>query len=120
VPVVPVFFSGSSPICGHGRALRAATRLVILRERGWPALLETARLVILREVAGSTLAHGVTAGVDSATARGMTPLDGRPHEDAVASPQIGEEPFFATMFQSACGNAAPITIASAERGMRRF
>jgi hypothetical protein len=82
VPVVPVFFSGSSPICGHGRALRAATRLVILRERGWPALLETARLVILREVAGSTLAHGVTAGVDSATARGMTPLDARPHEDA--------------------------------------
>jgi hypothetical protein len=102
VPVAPVFFGFIADL------------------RGWPGPARSRRLVILREVAGSTLAHGVTAGVDSATARGMTPLDGRPHEDAVASPQIGEEPFFATMFQSACGNAAPITIASAERGMRRF
>jgi hypothetical protein len=33
------------------------------------------RLVILRVVAGSTLANDVAAGVDSATARGMTWLD---------------------------------------------
>jgi hypothetical protein len=61
---------------GDGRALRAMTRLVILRA-----------------VAGSTPANDVAAGVDSATARGMTWLDGRLRDDAVASPQIGEEPF---------------------------
>jgi hypothetical protein len=33
------------------------------------------RLVILRAVAGSTLANDVAAGVDSATARGMTWLE---------------------------------------------
>jgi hypothetical protein len=33
------------------------------------------RLVIVREVAGSTLANDVAAGVDSATARAMTWLD---------------------------------------------
>ncbi|MDP9124590.1 MAG: hypothetical protein M3N82_08325 [Pseudomonadota bacterium] len=52
------------------------------------------RLVILREVAGSTLTNDVAAGMDSATARGMTWLDDRLHDDAVAAPQIGEEPFF--------------------------
>ncbi|MDP9124734.1 MAG: hypothetical protein M3N82_09070 [Pseudomonadota bacterium] len=50
------------------------------------------RLVILREVAGSTLANDIATGVDSATARAMTWLDGRLHDDAVASPQIGDEP----------------------------
>jgi hypothetical protein len=50
------------------------------------------RLVILRAAAGSTLAIDVAAEVDSATARGMTWLDGRLRHDAVASPQIGEEP----------------------------
>jgi hypothetical protein len=31
--------------------------------------------------------------VDSATARGMTWLDDRLRDDAVASPQIGDDPF---------------------------
>jgi hypothetical protein len=35
------------------------------------------RLVVLRAVAGSTLANDVAAGVDCATARAMTWLDGQ-------------------------------------------
>jgi hypothetical protein len=57
--------------------LRAVTRLVILRA--------VTRFVILRAVAGSTPANDVAAGVDSATARGMTWLDGRLRDDAMAS-----------------------------------
>jgi hypothetical protein len=48
------------------------------------------RLVILRAVAGSTQANDVAAGVDRATARAMTWLEGRLRADAVASPQTGE------------------------------
>jgi hypothetical protein len=65
---------GSSPICGNARAPRAMTRLVILRA-----------------VAGPPLANDIAAEVDSATARAMTWLDGRPRDDAVASPQTGED-----------------------------
>jgi hypothetical protein len=57
------------------------------------ALRAVTRLVILREVAGSTLAIDVAAEVDSATARGMTWLvDGRLRDDAVASLPTGEDP----------------------------
>ena len=67
--------------------------------RGWPdSARAMTRLVILREVAGSTLANDAAAGVDSATVRAMTWLDGRLHDDAVASPPIGEEPFLGRFF----------------------
>jgi hypothetical protein len=48
------------------------------------------RRVILREVAGSTLGNDVAAGVDSATARGMTCLEvgSKPRR---GSPDIGEQ-----------------------------
>ena len=53
------------------------------------------RAVILREVAGSTLGNDVVAGVDCATARGMTGLGGRLPGDAVDSSQIGDDTFHA-------------------------
>jgi hypothetical protein len=61
--------------------------------RGWPRPCgRMARLVIPREVAGSTPANGVAAGLDCATARAMTGLHDLLHTNAAAAPQVGEEP----------------------------